>query len=75
MSRITTALMIAGFCLAGSTLANAKSCGAAKTHVSGYGCVAKSVISQARKNCKKSNITNFKECLCSDGKLVGACGD
>jgi hypothetical protein len=58
----------------------ARSCAANKSFVPGFGCVRKSEIAQAIRNCKAiseamSKKVPYTECLCQDGNSVGACGD
>ena len=55
-------------------------CPAGTQAVAAWGCVKNEEVEQAKRNCQKVADTvhksvPFTECLCQDGKDVGACGD
>lgn len=57
-------------------MAAAKKCKANQSFVAKWGCVKKSEIAKAKRICSKLKPpAPFTECLCQDGKVIGACGD
>jgi hypothetical protein len=54
----------------------APKCKEGTTFVTLFGCVNDKEISKARKICAKlPKASDFTDCLCQDGKSIGACGD
>ena len=55
----------------------APQCRANQQYVKNWGCLSQTVISQAKKNCRfgPAQTSDFTQCLCQDGKQVGACGE
>jgi hypothetical protein len=69
------ALTISAALYAGAD-ASARGCKSSETRVPGWGCVSKREIAKARRTCKALKPpASFRQCLCQDGKTVGACGD
>ena len=52
-------------------------CNSNKTFVPKWGCVLKTEVAKAKKYCLalKPPTRDFRECLCQDGKQIGACGN
>jgi hypothetical protein len=62
--------------VSGSGTAEARRCRSNEQPVPKWGCVKKAEVRKATKTC--SNLpkpAKFTQCLCQDGKTIGACGD
>ena len=51
-------------------------CRRGETYAPNWGCLPNSVVKQAKDNCLTgpAHTTKWTECLCQDGKQIGACG-